>query len=69
LQELSRRLTAAIGTDDTLARVGGDEFSLIARMSGADAAEALRMAARLHTAVLAPFALDGYSTRLGISIG
>jgi len=69
LQELSRRMTAAIGPRDTLARVGGDEFSLIAQMTDAGTADALRMAARLHEAVVLPFDLDGHPTRLGISIG
>ena len=69
LQELSRRLTAAIRPTDTLARVGGDEFMLLAKMPQPDSAIAVQMAARLHAAVFPPFDLEGYSTRLGISIG
>jgi diguanylate cyclase (GGDEF)-like protein len=69
LQELSRRLTAVIRPIDTLARVGGDEFMLLARMAEPDRFIALELAARLHDAVALPFDLDGHSTRLGISIG
>jgi diguanylate cyclase (GGDEF)-like protein len=69
LQELSKRLTRVIRPTDILARVGGDEFILLAKMTVADHAVALQMAARLHDAVIAPFDLDSHSTRLGISIG
>jgi len=69
LQELSRRLSAVIRPTDTLARVGGDEFMLLAKMAVANAANALAVAARLHEAVSMPFDLDGHSTRLGMSIG
>ncbi len=69
LQELSRRLGGMIRPSETLARVGGDEFMLLARMTGAEHSVALQIAARLHDAVIAPFDLDGHSTRLGISIG
>jgi len=69
LQELSRRLTAVIRPTDILARVGGDEFMLLAKMNQPDSAIAVQMAARLHAAVFPAFDLEGYSTRLGISIG
>jgi len=69
LQELSKRLTALVRPTDTLARVGGDEFMLLATMKGSDHSIALQIAARLLDAVNAPFDLDGHSTRLGMSIG
>jgi len=69
LQDLSKRLTSVMRPSDTLARVGGDEFMLLAKMDVADHSIALRVAARLHEAVMPPFNLDGHSTHLGISIG
>jgi diguanylate cyclase (GGDEF)-like protein/PAS domain S-box-containing protein len=65
LRAASRRLQAAAeGT--FLARIGGDEFTLIST-GGSQTAEAL--ADRMHAAFAADFDLDGQQVRIGLSIG
>ena len=57
LKEISARLLAHMRTQDTLARIGGDEFIIIASLPAhADAAPAL--VARLHGCFDAPFVLE-----------
>lgn len=55
LAQVSRRLEAAAGRDDVVARVGGDEFVVVAR--GRDEPDAARLAEALVGAVEAPFEL------------
>jgi diguanylate cyclase len=62
------RLTAALNTSDTLARVGGDEFILIHTDVGQPAA-AGELAQRLIELLSEPFELDGLQMRIGSSIG
>jgi diguanylate cyclase (GGDEF)-like protein len=69
LRDLSLRLSAVIRPSDVLARVGGDEFLLLAEMPAADHAVAAAIAARLHGAVVQPFDVNGQSVRLGLSVG
>jgi diguanylate cyclase (GGDEF)-like protein len=69
LRDLALRLSAVIRPSDVLARVGGDEFLLLAEMPSPDPAVAVAIAARLHGAVVQPFDVDGQSVRLGLSVG
>ena len=53
---------------DTLARMGGDEFTwLIAHISSPD--QAARMAGEVLRALSEPFAIDGHSIAITASIG
>ena len=65
LQAASKRLEAA-AEGAFLARIGGDEFTLIST-GGSRTAEAL--AGRMHAAFGADFDLDGQQLRIGLSIG
>jgi diguanylate cyclase (GGDEF)-like protein len=69
LQELSLRLSAVIRPSDILARVGGDEFLLLAEMPFPDHTVAIGIAQRLHKAMEQPFDVEGQSVRLGLSVG
>jgi diguanylate cyclase (GGDEF)-like protein len=69
LQALAGRLSAATRPADMVARVGGDEFLLLAEMSVPDSRLAGQIAQRLHAAVADPFELGGQLVRLGLSIG
>ena len=65
LREIGRRITAAMG-DAVVARVGGDEFAVVA-FGQADAAEPL--AERLRAALVAPAPAGGTEVAVGFSLG
>ncbi len=69
LQELGRRLSAAVRETDLVARLGGDEFAFL--LEGLSQPDCLpRALARIHAAVETPFALSGgRSARVGLSLG
>src|SRR5471032_1915538 len=68
LRAFSGRLTHAMRATDTIARLGGDEFTIIMeRIVRMDAADAL--AAKIVTAMQAPFDLDGTVVSISASIG
>ncbi|MFC3378177.1 diguanylate cyclase domain-containing protein [Rugamonas sp. CCM 8940] len=68
LKSFSARLTHTMRVSDTIARLGGDEFTIIMeRISRLDDAEAL--AAKIVTAMQAPFELDGIVVSISASIG
>ncbi len=68
LIEIADRLCAIIRGDDTVARVGGDEFVILCDgSSDPDALAAL--AERVIEAVHQPIAVEGAEVRVGISIG
>jgi diguanylate cyclase (GGDEF)-like protein len=69
LRDLALRLSAVIRPSDVLARVGGDEFLLLAAMPTHDHAAAVAIASNLHGAVVQPFDVDGQSVRLSLSVG
>jgi diguanylate cyclase len=68
LCEAVKRIKDRLRQCDTLARMGGDEFTLIATdLTEPDAAQAL--ATRLRDALLAPFRIDGNQLFITASVG
>ena len=67
LVELAKRLAGVVREGDLVARIGGDEFAVLARTSDAAALEVL--AARLLAAIGEPLVLYGRELRLSASIG
>ncbi|HSK09711.1 MAG TPA: diguanylate cyclase [Vicinamibacterales bacterium] len=67
LCEVGLRLQSAVRASDTVSRMGGDEFVVLAEECGPDALA--RLADRLLTACDAPIDIDGTSVRVGLSIG
>ena len=67
LCEVGRRLQAAVRGTDTVSRMGGDEFVVLAEECGAGALA--RLAGRLLGACEAPLEVDGQSLQVGLSIG
>jgi len=63
LVEVARRITAAMGADQPVARFGGDEFAVLVVHDVEKAADQLLEALR------APFVLEGQEIRLEVSIG
>lgn len=68
LRETARRLKEALRESDTVARIGGDEFTaLVSNIRGAGDVE--RIAAKLHEAVSAPLRLGDATRLLTVDIG
>jgi diguanylate cyclase (GGDEF)-like protein/PAS domain S-box-containing protein len=67
LIELSARLNAAVRDQDTVSRLGGDEFILL--LPDTDAAGAVRVANKLICAALTPFQIDQHELTVTPSIG
>ena len=67
LVEVAERLTAGVRQIDTVARLGADEFVLLAQRSDAAGAEAA--ARRVMEALQRPFTLDGMSFTVTASVG
>lgn len=68
LREAGRRLTACVRTSDTVARVGGDEFTVILHDVTAGE-EAGQVADKIIRALSQPFNLSGKECRIGTSVG
>ena len=68
LVEVAARLRACLRTGDELARVGGDEFTVLLRNVPDDAA-AQHVADRLLAALEDPFDVEGDKADIGISVG
>jgi diguanylate cyclase (GGDEF)-like protein len=69
LQEVGRRLAAMAQSQDTAARIGGDEFLLLVAAPGSQEAAAAVAQRTLHT-LIAPYVLaGGREVRLSCSIG
>ncbi|MDJ1137848.1 diguanylate cyclase CdgB [Streptomyces iconiensis] len=67
LVEVARRLSAGVRDNDTVARMGGDEFVVLA--DGLGPAEAQDLAVRLRNAIIPPIRVDGRGVRVGASFG
>ena len=68
LQEAAERLGACIRENDTVSRLGGDEFTIIVK--GVDAAsDAVTVAEKVITSLSRPFSLEGRQASVGASIG
>lgn len=68
LKETARRLSLNSRDEDTVCRLGGDEFLvLLINPQGAGAAE--RIARDVLAELIAPIELDGFSVRIAASIG
>ncbi|MEW6471125.1 MAG: EAL domain-containing protein [Actinomycetota bacterium] len=68
LVSVADRLQAAMRTEDTVARFGGDEFVLFCE-GVADEAEAQALAGRVEAALAAPVTVGGEDTTVTASIG
>jgi diguanylate cyclase (GGDEF)-like protein len=67
LVAVARRIRSCIRSTDTLARIGGDEFVLLA--NAAEPADAACVAEKLTAAIRNPFAVAGEELRVTASIG
>ncbi len=68
LRQAAARMLVEIRETDTLARMGGDEFAIIACDVGRSA-EIAGLGERLLATLKAPFVIDGRTVRIGVSIG
>jgi diguanylate cyclase (GGDEF)-like protein/PAS domain S-box-containing protein len=72
LTEAAKRLKDCIRSDDTVARVGGDEFTVILNaLVNKDAAESAsaQVARKIIELLNTPFVIDDNSVQIGVSIG
>ncbi|MGD0932072.1 MAG: GGDEF domain-containing protein [Candidatus Korobacteraceae bacterium] len=67
LREVVARLGSRIRASDTLARSGGDEFTIISQVENAEGARVLHSA--LESALSDPIVVEGRQVRTGLSIG
>jgi diguanylate cyclase (GGDEF)-like protein/PAS domain S-box-containing protein len=68
LQVVAKRMRAALAAHDLVARMGGDEFVVVASLLP-DAASIESLALRLRTAVSAPIAIDAEALSVTASLG
>lgn len=68
LKEAAERIAQQTGNDDILARVGGDEFTVLFEQHGGQAAIS-QQCQKIINAMKKPFMLDGHELLLGASIG
>lgn len=67
LCEVGNRLQAVLRDSDTVARMGGDEFVVVAECSGSDCL--VQLANRLLSTCASPLEIDGLKLQVGLSIG
>ncbi|VVE59413.1 diguanylate cyclase [Pandoraea sputorum] len=68
LRQMADRLTACVRDEDTVARVGGDEFVVVAPRVRCEA-DAELLATRIIEALQRPFDLEAVSVDIGASVG
>jgi len=68
LKEVVIRLKQVVRTDDVVARIGGDEFAILATKM-ADPTMAATLASRIHEALATPIFIDGHKLSVTSSIG
>ncbi len=68
LIEVAKRLARNVSREDLLARIGGDEFAVVA-LSTWKKDQLGVMAERIIKAMAEPFTIDGKGVRIGVSIG
>jgi len=68
LQEVAKRLKLVLRTSDTVARVGGDEFTFVLNDIGTEE-NAGKVAAKIIATLSEPFELMGAQCRIGGSVG
>lgn len=76
LAEVGRRLARAVRSGDVATRIGGDEFVIVAEISGEAAGSAghvaeaaARIVARVRQLVGEPIVVDGHAVEVGMSVG
>jgi diguanylate cyclase (GGDEF)-like protein len=67
LREVGARLREELRANETFARLGGDEFGIL--LPTASLEDAMLVAARVHSALEAPFALRGLPLEIATSVG
>jgi diguanylate cyclase (GGDEF)-like protein/PAS domain S-box-containing protein len=67
LRAVAKRISRCVRDTDLVSRLGGDEFAVIC--GGASQGEAAEVAARIERALDDPFAIDGTTVSVGVSIG
>jgi diguanylate cyclase (GGDEF)-like protein/PAS domain S-box-containing protein len=68
IKEVSNRLKACMRSDGTIARMGGDEFTVLVE-DVTDPSDAIRVAQRIQSSFARPFLLDGLEVFKSTSIG
>ncbi|HEY6758224.1 MAG TPA: EAL domain-containing protein [Baekduia sp.] len=68
LQLVGRRLRDSLGRGALLARLGGDEFAVLLP-PGSDRAAAQRAGTKVVESIAQPFAIDGLTLDVGVSVG
>lgn len=67
LQAVVARLASRMRASDTLARSGGDEFTIVSEIATAEGAQALALA--MESALVLPLSVEGELVRTGVSAG
>jgi diguanylate cyclase (GGDEF)-like protein/PAS domain S-box-containing protein len=67
LKAVSQQIRGVLREEDTVARQGGDEFTIIARVASRD--DAGTLAERVLESIGGPFEVDGHQLRVSASIG
>jgi diguanylate cyclase (GGDEF)-like protein/PAS domain S-box-containing protein len=68
IKEVSNRLRACLRSDGTIARMGGDEFTILVE-DVTDPSDAIRVAERIQSSFERPFLLEGLEIFKSMSIG